>query len=63
MVFFKYEQEIIIGTIGAKMVGFPLRNINIQIGKLREGIFLLFYTILRPNLAVLLILRCSFELW
>ena len=46
------------------MVTFSVRNTNIyKICKLREAIFSVFYNFCQPNLAILLILRYSFELW
>ena len=51
------------GKIRTKIVTFSVRNINIyKIRKLREAIFSVFYNICKPNFAILLILRCSFEL-
>ena len=43
---------------------FPVCNTNIyKICELRRAIFSTFYNISQPNFAVLLILRCSFQLW
>ena len=51
-------------NFASKVVTFPVHNINMyKIRKFRVAIFSLFYNICQPNFAILLILRCSFELW
>ncbi len=48
-------------TFGLKVFVFSARNTKIhKICKLRTAIFSAFYNISRPNLVILLILRCSF---
>jgi hypothetical protein len=43
---------------------FPARNANIyKICELHSAIFSSFYSNSQPNFAILLILRCSFQLW
>ena len=45
-----------------KMVTISARNTNIyKICKIRKAIFSVFYNILRPNFAILLISLCSFS--
>jgi hypothetical protein len=48
-------------TFRPKVVQIPVRNTNqYKICKFRRAIFSTFYNISQPNLAVLLILTCSF---
>ena len=50
----------IVTIFGSKMVTISTRNINIlKICKLRKAIFSVFYNILQPNFAILLILISS----
>ena len=52
----------IVTIFGSKMVTISARNINIlKICKLRKAIFSVFYNILQPNFAILLILISSLQ--
>ena len=62
-IFVLHEEKVTIFAINfsSKMVTFSLHNTNIyKICILCEAVFSMFYNISPPNLAILLILGCSF---